>query len=186
MQAPERFETSRLVLRKPGPADAEAIFVRYASDEQVTTYLAWPRHESIEQTRAFLEFSEAEWKRWPAGPYLIESHTGHGLLGSTGLAFDSPSIAATGYVLARDAWGRGYATEALRAMMGVARGVGVLQLYAHCHPDHSLSARVLEKCGFQLESRREESIVFPNLNSGSKAGCQRWRWDAPMPEGSGG
>jgi RimJ/RimL family protein N-acetyltransferase len=52
-------------------ADAELIFRRYASDPEVTKFLGWPRHTSIEQTQAFLEFSDAEWEKWPAGPYLI-------------------------------------------------------------------------------------------------------------------
>ena len=42
MKGPERFETSRLVLRKPTLADAEAVFIRYASDPEVTRYLGWP------------------------------------------------------------------------------------------------------------------------------------------------
>src|SRR5262249_10452963 len=89
MKGLERFETSRLVLRKPTLADAEAVFVRYASDPEVTRYLGWPRHQSVDDTRAFLTFSEAEWSRWPVGPYLIESRSEHKLLGGTGLGFES-------------------------------------------------------------------------------------------------
>ena len=72
MKAPEHIETTRLVLRKPTAADAETIYKRYSSDTEVTKYVGWPRHQSIEQTKEFLGFSEAEWNRWPAGPYLIE------------------------------------------------------------------------------------------------------------------
>src|SRR5262249_54999274 len=145
-----RIETARLVLRKPTPTDAEAIFERYSSDTEVTKYLGWPRHQSIEQTRQFLAFSEAEWGRWPAGPYLIESRDDRKLLGSTGLAFETPTVAITGYVLARDAWGRGYATEALTAIVTSASVLGVRRLYALCHPANRASIRVLEKCGFGL------------------------------------
>jgi RimJ/RimL family protein N-acetyltransferase len=56
---------------------------------------------------AFLAFSEAEWNRWPAGPYLIECQGNRKLLGGTGLAFETPTVAATGYVIARNAWGHG-------------------------------------------------------------------------------
>jgi len=95
MKGPGRFETSRLVLRKPTLADAEAVFIRYASDPEVTRYLGWPRHHSVDDTKAFLTFSDAEWSRWPAGPYLIESRSGHKLLGGTGLGFEAPSTAVT-------------------------------------------------------------------------------------------
>ena len=122
----------------------------------------------------FLAFSEAEWNRWPAGPYLIESRSEQRLLGSTGLEFESPSIAATGYVLTQDSWGRGYATEALSTIVTIARELGVLQLFALCHPDHSASARVLEKCGFRLEQRLERFAQFPNLNPGGLEDCLRY------------
>ena len=72
MKGSEHIETARLVLRKPTAADAEAVYTRYSGDTEVTKYVGWPRHQSIEQTKAFLAFSEAEWNRWPAGPYLIE------------------------------------------------------------------------------------------------------------------
>src|SRR5262249_38528998 len=144
----EQVETPRLILRRPKREDAEAIFSRYASDPEVTRLLAWPRHTSVCATHAFLEFSDAEWTRWPAGPYLIESRQDGSLLGSGGLAFETPDCAATGYVLAKEAWGKGYATESLRAVVDTARKAGVVRLYALCHTEHPASRRVLEKCGF--------------------------------------
>ena len=169
VHASERVETERLVLRRPTAADAEAIFSRYASDPEVTRFLSWPRHRTIEQTRAFLAFSERQWDRWPAGPFLIEAREGSALLGGTGLAFEARDRASTGYVLARDAWGLGYATEALRAMVALATGLGVHRLYALCHPDHVASRRVLEKCGFAEQARRRRHCEFPNLRPGRPA-----------------
>lgn len=166
MNAPERVETARLLLRRPQTHDAEAIFARYASDPEVIRYLSWPAHRSLEHTRAFLHASDAEWEQWPAGPYLIESRSDLRLLGATGLSFTTPEIAVTGYVLARDAWGYGYATEALNAVIAVARNVGVRSLYASCHAAHRASAHVLEKCGFTLESVLPAHSEFPNLGTG--------------------
>jgi ribosomal-protein-alanine N-acetyltransferase len=166
MKGIERLETSRLVLRKPSPADAEAVLSRYAGDPEVTRFLSWPTHRTVEDTRAFLEYSDAEWTRWPAGPYLIESREGARLLGGTGLAFETPFRAATGYVLAREAWGLGYATEALQAIVALAGKLDVRRLYALCHPDHPASRRVLEKCGFSHEGRLRSFAEFPNLEPG--------------------
>jgi RimJ/RimL family protein N-acetyltransferase len=166
MRASERILTERLVLRRPRPADAEVIFERYASDAETTRLLSFPRHESIAATRTFLEWSEAEWTRWPAGPYLLESRESGALLGSTGLAFETPLRAATGYVLARDAWGRGFATEALLQVVTTARACGVLRLYALSHPENRASLRVLEKAGFACEGTLRRYAVFPNLVPG--------------------
>jgi ribosomal-protein-alanine N-acetyltransferase len=165
-KAPERIETERLVLRRPIPADAEPIFNRYASDPTVTRFLSWPRHRSVADTHAFLDWSEAEWQQWPAGPYLVESLATGDLLGGTGLGFEAPHRAATGYVLARDAWGRGYATEALRAVVAVSGTIGIRRLYALCHLEHRASARVLEKNGFTREGTLRRHSTFPNLGEG--------------------
>jgi [ribosomal protein S5]-alanine N-acetyltransferase len=168
-RAPERLETDRLALRRPVEGDAGVIFSRYAADPDVTRYLGWPRHRSIADTRDFLAVSDAEWARWPAGPYLIWSRADGSLLGGTGFAFETPSRAMTGYVLAKDAWGRGYATEALGAMVRVASSLGIRRLYALCHTDHPLSAHVLEKCGFEREGILRCHTEFPNLAPGEPA-----------------
>lgn len=163
VNAPLEIETDRLILTVPTAADADAIFARYAGDPDVTRYMAWARHRSIDDTREFLAFSAAEWERWPAGPYLIRERTNGRLLGSTGPAFERPDTASTGYVLAKDAWGLGYATEALQAMVDLARRLDVARLYAICHHDHRASAHVLEKCGFTQDPSWSGLVRFPNL-----------------------
>ena len=77
-----------------------------------------------------MQFSAQEWERWPAGPYLIISRTDGQLLGSTGLGFQAPHEVVTGYALATDAWGKGYATEALTAVIDVTRRTGVTRMFA--------------------------------------------------------
>ena len=168
MKAPETIHTARLLLRKSTAGDAEAIFRRYAGDPQATRFMSWPTHTCVADTEAFLSWSDREWERWPAGPYLVLARDGQNqtLLGGTGLAFAAPALAATGYILARDAWGRGFATEALKAMVEIARQTGVLRLEAICHTNHSASARVLEKCGFKQEGRLAAHTEFPNLAPG--------------------
>jgi RimJ/RimL family protein N-acetyltransferase len=158
------FQTSRLRFRPPAPEDADAIFERYASDPEVTRYLGWPRHKTVDDTRGFVAFSQSEWARWPAGPLLIFSRQTGQLVGSSGLLLESHEAAQTGYVFARDAWGHGYATETLRAMVGLAAQLKISRLYALCHTAHQASCRVLEKCGFEREGVLERHSVFPNLS----------------------
>jgi [ribosomal protein S5]-alanine N-acetyltransferase len=166
LKAPSLIETARLRLRRPLATDAAAIFERYSSDPEVTRFLSWSRHQSIADTHAFLKFSDQEWERWPAAAYLIISRKDGRLLGSTGLSFEAKDQAATGYALARDAWGHGYATEALRAMIDVARSTNVVRLYALCHPQHQASRHVLEKAGFSLDRTWTKQTEFPNLAPG--------------------
>ena len=163
--APDRIETARLELRRPRLDDADGVFSRYASDPDVTRLVSFPTHRSVDAARGFVSFSDQQWSEWPAGPYLIFLRGGGPLIGGTGLAFEAPYRAQTGYVLAKDAWGRGFATEALAAMIGVARGAGVRRLYALCHHSHRASEHVLEKCDFAREGVLRAYSTFPNLGS---------------------
>jgi [ribosomal protein S5]-alanine N-acetyltransferase len=158
------LETARLLLRPPMHEDAPIMFERYASDPEVTRYLGWPRHKSVEDTQAFVDFSQFEWARTSLGPLLVFARDSGRLLGSSGLLLETPNRAQTGYVFARDAWGYGYATEALGAMVSLAAGYGITRLYALCHTEHQASWRVLEKCGFTREGILEAHTTFPNLS----------------------
>lgn len=160
-RASESFATARLRFWRPREADLEAVFERYAGDPEITRYLSWPYHRTLADTRFFLDLSDSQWSRGPVGPYLLA--TEGRLIGSTGLEFFTPYRAVTGYVLARDAWGRGLATEALLAMVALARELGAWRLETICHPGNAASLRVLEKGGFTREGLLRRHTVFPNL-----------------------
>ena len=166
MKAPIQLETPRLLLRQPLMSDAVEIFERYASQAEVTRFLGWPCHRSVQDTEAFLRFSAQQWEQWPAGPYLIVSRADGRLLGSTGFAFQTPQEAMVGYLLAPDAWGQGFATEALTAIVDVAARIGVTRLFAPCHPENRSSQRVLEKCRFVRDDVSKPMVEFPNLSPG--------------------
>jgi RimJ/RimL family protein N-acetyltransferase len=170
VNAPVQIDTGRLRLTPPRRNDAADIFERYASDPAVTRYLGWARHRTMADTAAFLDVSDAQWQADGVGPYLIRAKDDERLLGTTGLALEPGAGAMTGYVFAKDAWGKGYATEALTAMVALARNLQLSRLHAFCHADHRPSWHVLEKCGFTRDARWTKHTQFPNLGS-----------DAPQP-----
>lgn len=163
MRLPERIETPRLLLRKSRLDDADAIFAGWASDFHVTRYLSWLRHESVGTTEVFLRDSDAEWSRWCAGPLLVESRDTGALIGSTGLHFKVADRAEIGFVFSRPAWGCGYATEAVRALLAEACTLAPLSVFAIVHPDNVASMRVLDKCGFTYDGVLRAYAPFPNL-----------------------
>lgn len=156
-----RIETDRLLLTRPHREHAAAIFTRYSSDPEVTRYLSFRCHQSIAEAQAFVDGSEAEWARHGYGPLLAWSRETGELVGGSGIHRRDAGYVETGYLLARDAWGRGYATEIVGAMIALARDLGIPALIAHCHVDHRVSAHVLEKCGFAVAGI--VSGHFPNL-----------------------
>jgi ribosomal-protein-alanine N-acetyltransferase len=129
----------------------------------VTRYLGWPRHTSVDDTLAFVAFSRSEWARSSLGPLLVFGRDSDRLLGSSGLVLETPACAQTGYVFARDAWGHGYATETLGAMVDLAAARRIARVYALCHTEHGASWHVLEKCGFTREGVIR-GHAFPNLS----------------------
>ena len=169
VKAPEHLVSARLLYDRPSPADAEEIYSRYASDPDITRFMGFRTHRSLKDTSDFLFTSDAEWKRWPAGPYLVRLRENNLLVGSTGLTFETPYRAMTGYIFARDAWGLGYAGEALRRMGVAAPALGVRRLYALCHTAHERSRRVLEKEGYHCEGILRRYMEFPNVSPGEPA-----------------
>jgi ribosomal-protein-alanine N-acetyltransferase len=174
VRAPETFTTARLALRRPALADAPAILARYASDPEVTRWLGWARHRSVDDAIAFVRWSDQVWGAAMAGPYLVFERAGDRLIGSTGLDVETPWRAATGYVLARDAWGRGYATEATLAMSELADAMSLSRLYALCHVEHRASAHVLAKAGFTREGILRAHSLFPNLDEPGPCDVECW------------
>jgi [ribosomal protein S5]-alanine N-acetyltransferase len=156
---------TRLRLRPPHDDDASRIFRRYSSVAEVVRYVGWPRHTSMADTQQFLQSSRSEWQQWPVGTLLIEDRGNGELIGFSGLSFETPYRASTGYVLARDKWGMGYASEALGAVVQFARQLRVARLYALCHATHGPSRRVLERNLFALEGILRKYVVFPNLGA---------------------
>jgi RimJ/RimL family protein N-acetyltransferase len=71
------------------------------------------------------------------------------LVGSCGLGRRPSGAVEMGYWIARAFWGRGYATEASRALIDIARTLGFTQLEGSHFIDNPASGRVLEKLGFQ-------------------------------------
>lgn len=160
------LRTARLTLRAPTPDDAAAIYSTYASDPEATRYMGWPRHEKLSSTEWFVSYAIHEWKTHSTGVHLI--FLGDTLIGSTGLHVDTTSRGevSTGYILGRPWWGHGYATEACRAMVDLARARGDRRVTSYCHAAHTASAHVLEKSGLVFVEERPMHIVFPNLGTG--------------------
>ncbi|HEX8383160.1 MAG TPA: GNAT family N-acetyltransferase [Sphingomonas sp.] len=142
--------TPRLTLR-PGWPDDAATLARAIGHEAVVTRLAhvpWPYR--VEDARTFLAQAHAT----DAPVFVIATRgTEPELIGGIGLhrCGDAHEL---GYWLTPDAWGRGYATEAGRAVVAIARdGLRLPRLIARPMASNPRSARVLAKLGFRPTGR---------------------------------
>jgi len=163
IEAPETIETPRLLLRRPSPSDAKEVFEAWAGDAEVTRFLAWAPHDTVEETRAFLSACEARWKKGKEYVWVFVEKASGRLVGSLAARPGAHGI-DLGYLMAREWWGRGFMTEVLEAV--VPRWLaqeGVHRVWATCDVENRASARVLEKAGFQLEGTLRRWDRHPNL-----------------------
>lgn len=135
--------TERLFLRPAWPEDWEAVLGGIA-DEGVVMNLArapWPY--GPDEARGFV--SRAQDPCYPSF-LLIRPETGQAI-GCAGLARKGDDI-EIGYWIARPFWGQGFATEAGRGVLEIARLLGHRRLVAGHFVDNPASGRVLRKLGF--------------------------------------
>lgn len=156
MRADTDFEplvTDRLLLRRSVPGDAETI-AAYRSDPAVHRYQGWDRtdvegvREEIEQMAGRAPGEAGGWVQ-----LSVEERDGGRLVGDVGMspAEDAPGVMKIGYTMTPAVQGRGYATEAVRALIAYAfdrLGVEVIRAYASALNIPSI--KLAEKVGMQL------------------------------------
>ena len=159
---PEQLETERLVLRKPRTDDAPAIFAGWAQDKEVTRYLTWRPHQRIEETQEFVRSCLSAWEQETRFPYMITLKVTDEVIGMIDPRIEGSKM-GIGYGAARAHWGKGYITEATRAIIDWAfQQPAIYRVYATTDVENIASRRVLEKVGMQSEGILRKFILHPN------------------------
>lgn len=160
---PDRFATTRLVLRPLAPGDAPAIFAGYAQDPQAVRYLIWRPHQTLADTASYIARALAV-PAQRSRTYALTARADGRLLGAFELRRPEPHRLDCGYVLARPWWGRGLMSEALTIVAGWAMGQrDIWRLGAVCDVANLASARVMEKAGLEREGILRRWLVHPNI-----------------------
>lgn len=158
---PEVFSTTRLTLRSITSDDAQAIFDSYEQDPEVTRYLSWRPHKSIEDTHAYVEMClKAETSR----VYMMMLQSSAEVIGAFDLRKTGHAKLEYGYALARPFWGQGVMTEALIEVVDWALGQpSIWRIGAVADVENIGSIRVMEKAGLQREGVLRRWLVHPNM-----------------------
>jgi len=165
MYPPPTFTTNRLHLRLPRRNDAPVMFAAYAQDAEVTRYLTWRPHKSVDESYAILDLIQKLWRDGEAFSYAITLKGNDSLIGMIAIHADGfkPSI---GYVLARPHWGKGYMTETARAVTDwLLRQPDIYRVCSTCDVDNPASAKVMEKAGMKYEGLLRRYMVHPNVSA---------------------
>ena len=161
---PEIFETARLRLRPPTTDDAQLIFDAYAQDSDVTRYLVWLPHLSLETTNHFISYCIDRWAAKTAFSYVITRLDDGDLLGMIEIQLHQHG-ASIGYVLARKHWGQGIMPEAARCLVSYALlQPAIFRVQAFCDVANTASARTLEKIGMSREGILRRYVIHPSVS----------------------
>jgi len=135
--------SERLFLRPAFPEDGEAILASIGDAGIVRNLASAPWPYGITDARSFAAMPQDQ-----RLPHFLVTLPGTGIIGSAGLCAHEGQ-AEIGYWIARPHWGQGYAPEAARAVIDIARTIGHSSLVASHFLDNPASGRVLEKLGFR-------------------------------------
>lgn len=153
--------TARLVLRSLTPKDArELLAIVSRSRAELGRFMTWPREmNELEHARRFIALGREGWLTERTARFAMLDRVSGELLGTVELdAIDfRRSQAELGYWIRTDRAGRGYTTEAARALLFYAFGtLSLHKVRADVAVGNAPSARVLEKLGFALEGTLRE------------------------------
>jgi RimJ/RimL family protein N-acetyltransferase len=139
------LETKRLALRAPRLEDAKTI-ATLANDRRIAENTARiPHPYKLADAKAFIDGAN---RAGSEAVFLVTLHD-ETIIGACGIV-KSESTPELGYWLGVPYWGKGYATEALHAVIDYAfDDLGYAAVQAGARVTNPASRRVLEKCGFQ-------------------------------------
>lgn len=180
--------TSRVRLRQYEPRDFERL-VELNGDPEVTRYVGGASltradiESGVERTLMYRERYGGRLGVFTAELLSDGEFMGWFLLRPDRERLDDTANPELGYRLKRKFWGRGYATEASRALVAKAFDeLGAASVWAQALAANAASRRVLEKCGLTFE----KEFVDPHFPGEGKAVLYRLRRaERPAAQGAG-
>lgn len=148
------LETERLILRQFRQKDAGKMFQNWASDPQVTEFLTWSPHESIDVTKALLCDWTARYQDPAYYNWVMELKDGGEIIGNISVVKLDEKIEAAeiGYCMGKAWWGQAFMPEALKAVtVYLFDEVGLNRVAAYHDSNNPKSGRVMAKAGMKLE-----------------------------------
>lgn len=155
------LETERLILRKLRLEDAKDLF-EYASDKEVTKYVTWEPHKSIEDSVNLIKFTHERYEKREGIIWGIVCKENKKVIGTCDISPVTKHFRAEiAYALSRDYWGKGIMTEAVKEAIKFGfEKMNLNRIQAMCIPENIGSCRVMEKVGMKYEGLIREYMYI--------------------------
>lgn len=156
------IETKRLILRPFVISDAQKVYDNWTSDEEVSKYVTWNAHQSIEDTKAYLTSVINDYSKEERICFGIVFKEDNELIGAIDVCGYLDGIPVIGYCLSRKYWNQGIMSEANQTLIDFLFTLGHKKIIIDALIENIGSNRVIQKCGGIFEKTYEEFI--PNKN----------------------
>ena len=143
------METKRLILRKLTMDDASKMFENWTNDEEVTKYLTWLPHKSLEVTTEILEDWIEDYEDPKTVRFGIELKENHDLFGEIDIVRFIDGVPVLGFASSPKYWGKGYMSEAGKAMIDYLVSLGYKEILFEADVRNLASCHLIEKLGFK-------------------------------------
>lgn len=171
----KKIETERLILRRLTIADSEDAFNNWCSSYDVSKYVTWEKHESVESTKKLFEMWEKEYDNPDTFRWIVELKDTSDLIGTIDVASKKLLPYGTceiGYCYSNKFWGKGYATEALKAVIKyLFEEADAETIYAEFMINNPASGRVMQKAGMTFEGVVRSRINDKDGNRNDLGSC---------------
>jgi RimJ/RimL family protein N-acetyltransferase len=151
------LQTQRLSLQRFVLADAPDLFT-IRGDPAAMAHWDWPGDTDIEQTRAVAQLFVDDMQRKQSSYWTVRTRHADAFVGVVDLSDQAHGRADVGFMIKRELWGHGYASEALGVMIDEAWTIGLDLLTARAHADNNRSMRLLDRLGFREVALRPVEI----------------------------
>ena len=158
MYGTSELRTERLILRRYRPEDASALYQYLGKDPAIDRYSGWNPYATPEMARetvrSFIEnYEDEHFYGW-----VLDSEDV--LFGTIGAYDYKDDRIEVGFSIVKECRGRGYATEALRAVLEyLTENEGISCVTAWCASENIGSRKVLEKAGMHLVRTEKDGLT---------------------------
>lgn len=154
------LETERLILRKFETNDAQYVFDNWASDNEVTKYLMWQPHNSVEVSKGYIEFLQKGYEQGNTYDWAIVLKEINQPIGSIGVVKIDEKVGSVhvGYCIGKKWWHQGITSEAFRKVIEyLFEQVCVNRIESRHDTNNPNSGKVMSKCGLKYEGTLRQS-----------------------------
>ena len=164
------IETERLILRAVGAGDGQLLFDLYANDLATSKYMSFKVTGRVDESEFFAQSVGDFFQGKNDVPirqfsWTVREKSSGEFIGSAGFGPLNETTVSGGYIVNRNFWGKGYASEMWKTLVQLLQAdPGVKRIEAYHHPENPASGGVMKNAGMRCEGLRSRGSVYPNIS----------------------